>query len=104
MNRWRSRHLHLPTRKAHAADGERHTKEVTYRLVVRGELDGRFAYLFNGLKMERVEGTTELTGDVIDQAQLHGYIERIEELGLELVSVEQTKEPAYGVDDRKGTA
>jgi hypothetical protein len=67
---------------------------VTYRLVVRGELDGRFAYLFNGMRMERVEGTTELTGSVSDQAQLHGFIDRIEELGLELVCVEQTGGPA----------
>jgi len=69
---------------------ERPRDGVAYRLVVRGELDSRFAYLFNGLQMERVEGTTELTGSVIDQAQLHGFIERIEELGLELVRVEQT--------------
>jgi hypothetical protein len=27
---------------------------------------------------------------VADQAQLHGYIERFEELGLELITVEQT--------------
>ena len=63
-----------------------------YRLVVRGELDGRFAYLFNGMRMECVKGTTELTGSVIDQAQLHGFIERCEELGLELLSVEQTSQ------------
>ena len=64
-------------------------KGWTYRLVVRGELDGRFAYLFNGMQLERVEGTTVMAGTVADQAQLHGYIERIEELGLELVTVEQ---------------
>jgi hypothetical protein len=64
-------------------------KGATYRLVVRGELDARFAYLFDGMRMERVEGTTVIAGEVIDQAQLHGFIERIEELGLELVSVEQ---------------
>jgi hypothetical protein len=75
---------------------------VTYRLVVRGELDSRFAYLFNGMRMERVEGTTELTGTVIDQAQLHGYIERIEELGLELVSLEQTREPASAWTTERG--
>jgi hypothetical protein len=67
---------------------------ATYRLVVRGELDTRFAYLFNGMVMERVEGTTVLTGKVIDQAQLHGLIARTEELGLELICVEQTAEPA----------
>jgi hypothetical protein len=62
---------------------------TSYRLVVRGELDTRFAYLFDGMQMERVSGTTVLTGRVLDQAQLHGHIERIEELGLELVSLEQ---------------
>ena len=67
---------------------------AAYRIVVRGELDSRFAYLFNGMKMHRIEGTTVLTGTVIDQAQLYGYIERFEELGLELLTVEQTAEPS----------
>ena len=44
-------------------------KSATYRLAVRGELDERFAYLFNGLDMERTRGRTVLTGQVIDQAQ-----------------------------------
>ena len=63
-------------------------------MVVRGELDDRFAYLFNGLELERISGTTVLSGRVLDQAQLHGYIARVEELGLELVSVKQTAESA----------
>jgi hypothetical protein len=71
----------------------RATRGGTYRLVVRGELNDRFAYLFTGLDLERVAGTTVLTGSVVDQAQLHGYIARVEELGLELVSVKQTGEP-----------
>ena len=65
-----------------------------YRLVVRGELDDRFAYLFNGLELERISGTTVLSGKVLDQAQLHGYIARVEELGLEIVSIKQTAEAA----------
>jgi hypothetical protein len=65
-------------------------RSATYRIVVRGELDARFAHLFNGMQMKPTEGTTVLTGSVIDQAQLHGFIERIEELGLELLSVDQT--------------
>ena len=52
--------------------------------------------------MERVEGTTVITGKVIDQAQLHGYIERIEELGLELLAVEQIERGRHEPDDRKG--
>ena len=66
---------------------------ASYRIVVRGELDSRFAYLFGKMRMERVEGTTVLTGSVVDQAQLHGFLEHFEELGLELVTVEQTRGP-----------
>ena len=69
-----------------AASGQR------YQLVIRGELDERFAYLFDAMRMERQAGRTVLTGPVRDQAQLHGFFERLEELGLELVSVEQTSD------------
>ena len=61
----------------------------SYRLVIKGELDERFAYLFEGMRMEREAGQTLVTGPVRDQAQLHGFFERVEELGLELVSVQQ---------------
>ena len=64
-------------------------RSPSYQLVVRGELDARFAYLFEGLQMECVTGTTVLTGQVRDRTQLHGFIERLDELGLELLSVNQ---------------
>lgn len=67
-------------------------RSPSYRIVARGELDDRFAYLFDGVHMERVTGTTVLTGPVRDRAQLHGFLERIDELGLELVSVQQIGE------------
>ena len=67
---------------------------TAYRIVVRGELDDRFAYLFNGMEMQRIHGTTVLTGNVLDQAQLHGFIERLDELALELVTVEQIGAPS----------
>jgi hypothetical protein len=64
-----------------------------YRLVIKGELNERFAYLFDGMRMEHDTGHTILTGRVRDQAQLHGFFERVEELGLELVSVQQAPDP-----------
>ena len=67
---------------------------TAYRIVVRGELDDRFAYLFNGMEMHCTGGRTVLTGDIVDQAQLHGYIERLEELALELLTVEQIGTPS----------
>jgi hypothetical protein len=64
-----------------------------YRVVVRGELDDRFASsVFEGMRIERVAGTTVLTGNVIDQSHLYGLLERIQELGIELVSVEPSVE------------
>ena len=58
-----------------------------YRLVLRGELGEPFGFLFEGMQMDRVAGTTVLTGRVIDQAHLHGLIQRTQELGLELISI-----------------
>ena len=56
------------------------------RLVLRGELGEPFGFLFEGMQMDRLAGTTVLTGTVIDQAHLHGLLNRIQELGIELVS------------------
>ena len=65
-----------------------------YRLVLRGELGDSFGVLFDGMQLQRLAGTTVLTGDVTDQAHLVGLIERVQELGVELVSVN----PDHGTD------
>jgi hypothetical protein len=62
-------------------------KGECYRLVLRGELGDLFAREFEGMQMECVAGTTVLTGMVVDQSHLFGLLERIPELGIELVSV-----------------
>ena len=65
-----------------------------YRIVVRGEVGDRFAFLFEGMQMEQVDGTTVLTGTVVDQAHLLGLIQQAQELGLEVVSVEPADQPS----------
>ena len=80
------------------------SEHATYRVVVRGELDERFAYLFEGMNLEQTEGTTLISGRVRDQAQLHGLIERIEELGLELISVQQVDTGESGSPREKAEA
>jgi hypothetical protein len=62
-----------------------------YELVVKGEIGDRFGVMFEGMRLRRVSGTTVLVGPVRDQAQLHGLIDRIQELGIELVSVNPTE-------------
>jgi hypothetical protein len=66
----------------------------TYRLVLRGELGDSFGLLFDGMQLRRLAGTTVLTGDITDQSHLLGLIDRVQELGVELVSVN----PVQGTD------
>ena len=63
-------------------------KGTTYRIVVRSELNGRYAVAFEGIQIEAKDGVTVLTGKIIDQPHLFGILERINGLGLELMSVE----------------
>ena len=64
------------------------TKTV-YQIVVRGEISKRYAMAFEGMEMETKSGQTILTGEIIDNSHLHGILDRIIALGLELVSVEE---------------
>ena len=57
------------------------------RITVRGRLSHRRAAAFDGMTPARRTGATELVGDLADQAQLHGLLSRIRDLGLELESV-----------------
>ena len=82
-----------------------------YRLVLRGELGEPFGFLFEGMQMDRVAGTTVLTGRVIDQAHLHGLIQRTQELGLELISIgpmdeepDETERPRADRAESRGAA
>ena len=70
------------------------TRKV-YRIVVRSELSDTYAVAFEGMGMEVKGGETILTGEVIDQPQLYGILERINGLGLELLSVEALPEGAH---------
>jgi hypothetical protein len=68
-----------------------------YRIVVRSELGDRYAAAFEGMRMETEEGTTILTGEVKDQPYLFGILQRLNGLGLELLSVEVLSEDAHPI-------
>jgi hypothetical protein len=71
-----------------------------YLLRVGGHLDPRWSEWFDGLALEwDDDGTTRLSGAVADQAQLHGLLSRIRDLGLTLISA--TRVPT-GERDRTG--
>jgi outer membrane PBP1 activator LpoA protein len=60
---------------------------TVYRIVARSELGERYASAFEGMRMQTRDGRTILTGELKDQPHLFGVLERINGLGLELLSV-----------------
>ncbi|HMM40716.1 MAG TPA: hypothetical protein PKA95_02310 [Thermomicrobiales bacterium] len=61
---------------------------ATYQIRVKGRLDQQWADWFDGLRITcGPDGSTLLAGEVADQAQLHGLLARVRDLGLELASV-----------------
>jgi hypothetical protein len=67
-----------------------------YRLVVEGELSDRVGLALEGMTMSREGGNTVLIGPVRDQAELHGYLQRLSDFGLTLLS-------ATAVDEETGS-
>jgi hypothetical protein len=53
-------------------------------------LSQRYSTAFEGMALEAEYGQTTITGPVVDQAHLHGLLDRVRDLGLELVSVNAT--------------
>jgi hypothetical protein len=60
----------------HEQTGPRH-----YRIVVRGHLTGPIADGFEHLELESGGGQSSLTASLQDQAQLHGLLDRLRDLG-----------------------
>ena len=60
--------------------------------MVRAELGERFAAAFEGMEVSSAQGRTAITGEIVDQSHLHGILDRIRALGLDLVSVQPVPE------------
>jgi hypothetical protein len=59
-----------------------------YEIRVQGHLDSRWSDRFDALTLTREDGgTTLLAGTVVDQAALHGLLQKVRDTGLPLVSV-----------------
>ena len=70
---------------------------LLYDIRVEGHLDARWASRFSGLRLTNEDdGTTLLHGPVVDQAALHGLLQRLRDMGLPLRSI--TPVSADGAD------
>ena len=77
------------------------TSTATYEIRVAGHLDDHWAATLGELTLVRHEdGTTSLTGPVVDQAHLHGLLTRIRDLGAPLLMLRtlDCPVPPHGVE------
>lgn len=62
-----------------------------YHIRIQGHLGRQWAGRFEELSITlEDDGTTLLTGPVVDQAALHGILRRIRDLGITLISINST--------------
>lgn len=62
---------------------------TNYQIRIKGHLDGRWMRRFEGLNVIQLpNGETVISGEMMDQAALHGILNRIRDLGMELISVQ----------------
>lgn len=57
----------------------------SYRLTVEGELGEHMEPAFPGMTLTRDHGTTTLTGEILDQAELQALFRRLSDLGMTLI-------------------
>ena len=70
-----------------------------YRIRIRGHLDPSWSAWFGDLEItQAADGTTTLTGPVVDQAALYGLLGRLRDLGATLLSVERLADGELDAD------
>jgi hypothetical protein len=72
---------------------EQTSDHARYRVVIRGRISEHLASVFDHLEVDPRPGQTSLTGNFTDEAQLHGLLDQLRDLGIHLISVNPV-EPA----------
>jgi len=63
-----------------------------YQIIVKGHLNPNWADWFDGLTITPLtNGTTAISGPVVDQAALHGLLRKVRDLGVPLLSVTRVR-------------
>jgi hypothetical protein len=59
-----------------------------YEIRVKGHLNRRWSDWFDGLEITNLEnGEAVLSGEIVDQAALHGVLNKVRDLNLSLVTL-----------------
>ena len=63
---------------------------LQYEIRLKGHLDSRWSAWFDGLSLtNESDGTTVISGPVVDQAALHGLLQKLRDVGMPLISITQ---------------
>jgi hypothetical protein len=66
---------------------EKELDKTFYEIQVKGYLDARWNELFDGMSIAWQDNVTTISGEVADQAALHGLLARVRDYGLVLISI-----------------
>ena len=66
---------------------EKELDKTFYEIQVKGYLDARWNELFEGMSIDWRDNVTTISGEVADQAALHGLLARVRDYGLVLISI-----------------
>lgn len=89
----RVRKTSLATRRESITDTCMEEKKTSmsqefYQITVKGHLNPNWANWFDGLTITPLpNGTTTISGPVVDQAALYGLLRKVRDLGVPLLSV-----------------
>ncbi len=67
-------------------------RRTSYEIHIKGRVSDQLLGVFEGMDATVQSVETVLRGPVLDQAALHGMLDRIQALGLELVEVRRLPE------------
>jgi hypothetical protein len=75
---------------------DRH-KAKRYEIRLKGHLDSSWAEWLAGMSLTHAsDGITALAGPVADQAALHGLLQKLRDLGVTLISVNESETDSPG--------
>jgi hypothetical protein len=78
-------------------------KPTMYRICIRGHMTERLGSALEGMRLEASATESVFTGEIRDQSQLYGLLDRVRDLGLELVSVQPQPAADPPADDKETT-
>ena len=92
-------HQDPDTTSASATDG--HDQIHHYEIRVRGHLAPRWSAWFDGLDVtDAGDGTTVISGPLIDESALHGLLHKLRDIGVPLLALTQLPTDAHTNPER----